>query len=318
MRLQSSWKDYFLFSKRERKVVIGLIVFLFVYGSVLLFYHPKEEKTAIENLDEAIAELTPQSSDSTALQPDLIAEEVSSQTSIPTPVQPFVFDPNTIDENGWKQLGLRDKTIQTIINYRNKGGRFYKPIDLKKIYGLTSNEADRLMPFVKINSVQKQTQSLVENDNTNKNKSSFVKTKSQAIDVNSATVEQWKTLPAIGDVLSNRIVKYRDKIGGFAFLEQVKKVYGLSDSTYQIILPYLRLSSVKTSTANSSSPQKLNINIATADELKANPSIPADVAEAIVIYRRQHGKYSRVDDIKKIVFIKDDLYQIIAPLLTVE
>jgi len=42
----------------------------------------------------------------------------------------FYFDPNTITGSEWKRLGLRDKTIKTIENYRIKGGRFYKPEDL--------------------------------------------------------------------------------------------------------------------------------------------------------------------------------------------
>lgn len=319
MRATSSWKDYFIFSKKERRVVIGLIIVLICYSSLLLFYHPKTATPTVENLNDALTKVSSASGDSTALQLDMISEETVSESPISTPAQLFSFDPNTLDEEGWKRLGLHDKTIQTIINYRSKGGRFYKPEDLKKIYGLTAKEADRLLPFVNINSEQKQTQSIAKNGNeADKNQSHFSKPKPQVIDINSATAEQWKSLPLIGDVLSNRIVNYRNKIGGFTSLEQVKKTYGLSDSAYQIILPYLRLSSAKTSLQNSSSPQKININTATADELKANPSVPADVAEAIVIYRRQHGKYSSVEDIKKIVFIKDDLFQKIAPFLTAE
>ena len=62
----------------------------------------------------------------------------------------FYFDPNTISESGWKKLGLRDKTIQTIEKYLNKGGHFYKPEDLQKIYGLHKDEYERLGPYVKI------------------------------------------------------------------------------------------------------------------------------------------------------------------------
>ena len=64
----------------------------------------------------------------------------------------FYFDPNTIIVSEWKRLGLKDKTIKTIENYRSKGGRFYKPEDLKRIYGLHNDEYERLKPYIKIES----------------------------------------------------------------------------------------------------------------------------------------------------------------------
>src|SRR4030095_1727572 len=62
----------------------------------------------------------------------------------------FYFDPNKITEDDWKKLGLRDRTIKTIVNFRNKGGRFKEPIDIKKIYGLKEEEFKRLLSFVRI------------------------------------------------------------------------------------------------------------------------------------------------------------------------
>ena len=64
----------------------------------------------------------------------------------------FYFDPNTITGSDWKRLGLRDKTIKTIENYRSKGGHFYKPEDLQRIYGLHDDEYERLKPYIKIES----------------------------------------------------------------------------------------------------------------------------------------------------------------------
>ena len=49
-----------------------------------------------------------------------------------------------------------DKTIHTILNYRNKGGRFKQPEDLRKIYGLQKEEADLLIPYVQIKSINEQ------------------------------------------------------------------------------------------------------------------------------------------------------------------
>ena len=61
----------------------------------------------------------------------------------------------------------------------------------------------------------------------------------QETEINSATVDEWKAFPGVGDVLANRIVKFRNSMGGFKSVEQVAKTYGLSDSVFQVIRPYL-------------------------------------------------------------------------------
>lgn len=319
MHTNPTWKDWFIFSKRQRTIVVTAIILLTAYLSFRIFYQPSPEAVIIENLDEKIALLSSQNSDSVGFQKFSNETNNRSYPSANATVQLFYFDPNTIDEAGFAQLGFREKTIHTIINYRSKGGRFYKPDDLRKIYGLKEEEANRLVPYVRIASSQNQPLY------TEKYKSdaySYHKPKPQVIDINSASAEQWQSLPAIGEVLSNRIVKYRDKIGGFASVGDVKKVYGITDSAYKIILPYLSVSADKpnlqTATTSKSTTSKININKATATELKSNPDIPSDIAEAIVIYRKQHGNYTSVEGIKKIVFINNEVYQKIAPLLTVE
>ena len=300
------------FQKKERKVVISLLVVFVFYCLFLLFYNPSAEQPVIRNLDDELAKLSGKTDSNTTLTGVMTNDNAEPGTA----KELFVFDPNTIDEADFAKLGLSPKIVHTIINYRNKGGQFRKPEDIRKIYGLQKNEADKLVPFIQINSQTSNTYAT--NGEENKNEIAYHKAKPQLIDINTATVEQWKNLPAIGDALSNRIVKYRDKIGGFTSIEQVKQTYGLSDSAYQIILPYLTLSSGKTkAAATSNSSKKININTASVNELKSNLSIPPDVAEAIVIYRKQHGNFSSVEDIKKIVFINEAMYQQVAPHLSV-
>jgi len=149
----------------------------------------------------------------------------------------FYFDPNQLDASGFKQLGLRDKTIQTILNYRSKGGYFKQPEDIRKIYGLRDEEAERLIPYIKIeNAVSKKSD--VATHQTPEEKPNQVIKK---IDINTATEEDFKALPGIGDVLSKRIVKFRNSMHGFKSINDISKTYGLSDSAFQLILPYLTI-----------------------------------------------------------------------------
>ena len=146
------------------------------------------------------------------------------------------------------------------------------------------------------------------------------------MDVNTATEEDWKTLPGIGEVLSKRIVKYRNAKGGFKNIDEVAKTYGISDSEFAVIRPYLVMNgnisqNQSPPTANSSALQtqtKININTATEDEMRASHAIPYSVIKAIIIYREQHNGFKSVEELKKIPFITDEMYHKISPQLTVE
>jgi len=224
----------------------------------------------------------------------------------------FYFDPNTISSSEWKRLGLREKTIQTIEKYLNKGGHFYKPDDLQKIYGLHKYEFERLAPYFKIEA------------STSKSKEEFVSIKSKdetqpakiytsrytSVDINTADTSAFISLPGIGSKLASRIVTFRDKLGGFYSVEQVGETYGLPDSTFQKIKQYLKLDNALV--------KKININTATVDEMKAHPYIKYSIANPIVAYRTEHGSFSKIEDIKKVMAITDEIYKKIAPYLSLQ
>jgi competence protein ComEA len=223
----------------------------------------------------------------------------------------FYFDPNILDKNGWRKLGIRDKTIQTILNYRDKGGRFKNPEDLQRIYGLAKKDYVRLAPYIRIQNDR------IQNENENQAGKSSSDKKDAApnsfarrplsIDINNADTTAFIALPGIGSKLAARIVNFRDKLGGFYSIEQVGETFGLPDSTFQKIKPLLQL--------KNSSIRKININTATVDELKAHPYIKYSIANPIVAYRTQHGPFSNIEDIKKVMVVTNEIYNKIAPYL---
>ena len=116
-------------------------------------------------------------------------------------------------------------------------------------------------------------------------------------------------MPGIGSKLANRIIAFREKLGGFYKVEQVAETYGLPDSVFQKIKEKLVI--------GNSNVKKMNINNATVDELKVHPYIRYNIANAIVQYRNAHGNFSTVQDLKKIMIITEDIYSKVAPYLTV-
>ena len=305
-------KDYFTFSTKESYAAITLLIITAIFIALPYFFSSKKNKEPLNASLTRVAGIQLAANDRSKLSGN---EEngyerhsnpynYKNTTKAVNKITPFEFDPNTIDEYGLHKLGLSDKLIKTILNYRSKGGYFKTAEDIRKIWGLKQEDAAILIPYISI--VAKPYGNKFSNQAIAK---SYEKLKPAIVDINTATVDDLKALPALGNT-AYRIIKFREKLGGFIGVNQIKETYGLSDSVYQLILPYLSFSTVTI--------QKININTASDIELAKHPYISNDIAKAIVIYRKQKGNYNRVEDVKKIVFINQAAFVKIEPYLTVE
>ena len=112
-------------------------------------------------------------------------------------------------------------------------------------------------------------------------------------------------LPGIGPVLAGRIISFRDKLGGFYNVEQVRDTYGLPDSTFQRIRGLLRV--------DTTCIRQMDLNQADPALLAAHPYIRAKLARIILEYRRQHEGFGEVKDLLKIAVITPAIFDRIAP-----
>ena len=220
----------------------------------------------------------------------------------------FYFDPNTLPAEGWVRLGIKEKTAITIQKYISKGGKFYKPEDIGKIWGLHEDEVKRLIPYVRIEQGPNTNHTGAINTEPAKTyeKPKYTFT---TVDINTADTSAFIALPGIGSKLASRIVAFRDKLGGFYKVEQVAETFALPDSTFQKIKERLVI--------HDPSVKKLNINSATLIELKMHPYLRYNIANAIVQYRVQHGDFSAVSDLKKIMMISEEIFARVGPYLSV-
>lgn len=225
----------------------------------------------------------------------------------------FEFDPNTLAPESWARLGLREKTVRTIQNYLSKGGRFKKAADLQKIYGLQPDEYERIAPFVRIESTWTKITEEAERSGPGKGfvaVPAFTKARYEIIDVNTADTTAFIALPGIGSKLASRIISFREKLGGFYSIAQVGETYGLPDSTFQKIKSYLKLENIAV--------KKININTATLDELKTHPYIRYSLANPIVAYRKEHGPFTKPEDLKKVMAVTEEAYQKFSPYINTD
>jgi competence ComEA-like helix-hairpin-helix protein len=311
---------YLFFTRKERIGIIALVLIMMVFpilpAIVAILNKPKPvDHTAFE---KEIADLHIKEPDSSAAyskrnydDAGYLQYQPSEKKYYDKPIKGelFYFDPNTLPVDGWVRLGVREKTANTIQNYISKGGRFYKPEDISKIWGLHEDEVKRLLPYVRIEAKPAKDYNKYPDSGKSKNyeKPKYTIT---PVDVNNSDTAAFIALPGIGSKLAARIIAFREKLGGFYKTEQVAETYGLPDSTFQKIKNRLVISNGNV--------KKLNINTASVDDLKAHPYLRYNIANAIVQYRLQHGSFSAVSDIKKIMMITDEIYNKAASYLTVK
>ncbi len=318
--LKDFLSQYLSFTRKERTgiVVILVLVMFFILLPFLFPYfvsHKEQDHTAFE---KDIAQLKYKQADSPEIfqqrsygdnnyRSHYRASENKFYSKLPAG-ELFNFDPNTLSPEGWKKLGVRDKTVNTILNYVSKGGKFKQPEDIGKIWGLHEDEVQRLLPYV---SIKKETPPVYPvNENVVKRVNIKPGNANTPVDINLADTSAFIALPGIGSKLANRIINFRDKLGGFYKTEQVAETFALPDSTFQLIKKRLILSNPTV--------KQININTATFDELKIHPYIRYNLANAIVQYRTQHGKFAIVGDVKKIMVVTEEIYNKVSPYLSVE
>ncbi|MEQ9466181.1 MAG: helix-hairpin-helix domain-containing protein [Ekhidna sp.] len=125
-------------------------------------------------------------------------------------------------------------------------------------------------------------------------------------DLNMASVEDLQKVRGIGPAYSERIVKYRDLLGGFSDTSQLKEVYGLKKETIDELVKHFQVQSSVT---------PLDINSDSIKVLAKHPYINYDLARVIINYRKVHGDITSAEDLKKIKAIDERTFLRIKPYL---
>lgn len=304
--LISAIKPFLMVPKNERLATFFLFLLLITMASFPYWYQSAPSNNAEQlALQQQLAALNKLVEPISHTKTSYNSRQSADAYKFPVVYELFPFNPNTIDEAAWKKLGVSERTAKTIMNYRNKGGRFYQPTDIRKIWGMPQEVADRLIPYIVLDNNKKNnySQSLA---NTSQSKQLIVNT----ININLTTPEELRKLPGLPYPLNYKIVQYKDRLGGFWHIDQLKEVEGITDSIYQNIHPYIKLTKEDV--------RKIAINKAAEFELQQHPYIGKKLAAAIVFYRNKMGDYHSVNDLKRIIFITPAIIEKILPYIQFE
>ena len=279
-------RNFFGFSKKETNgflLLLLLIVFLLAAPWLMdIIYRPTKASLIQdeEKLDSMIVLL-----EKASLRTFKEARKESPATAL------FYFNPNLEKEEQLKKI-FGAKTARTIVRFREKGGKFKIKKDMTKIYGLDSLTFKRIEKYILLPESGKKEQVPV---------LSSVSSSHLRMDINKADTLELKALKGIGKILAIRIIKYRNKLGGYISTDQFHEIYGLDS---------LVISELKRKFFINAGfiPQKINLAKATQGILEAHPYIGKKHAKAIVAYRDQHNGFNSIDELNRIPSIaKEDL-----------
>ena len=238
-----------------------------------------------------------------------------------------VSDPNTADSATLVGMGFEPWQAHNIIRYRARGGRFRRVEDVKRVYGMTPEQFERVAPHVNIGKryrpyneeegsaerarwdaerAQREEQrearerqyeerQQAREAREQARKDSLAKRyprqekfeKLVQLDLNTVDTATLKKVPGIASYRARQIVRYRDRLGGFVSTAQLHEIEGLPADELEAWFK-----------VEGSRVKRIDLNRATVQEMGRHPYIGFTRARAIENYRRNQGRIKSIDDLQ--------------------
>jgi DNA uptake protein ComE-like DNA-binding protein len=272
-------KSHFVFTKSQQNGIF-LLVCLIILFQVFYFFADFSSENSAEGLSQEEIE---------GFQSQIDAIKLARTDA--DSVKIFPFNPNYITDFKGYTLGMRVEEIDKLHQFRDENKWINSAEDFQQVTGVSDSLLAVVSPYFKFPDW------VIEAE---RKKAIAKPIRSSAIlDLNKAKAEDLQKVNGIGEVLSNRIVNYRTKIGGFRSEIQLKDIYGLDYETREKLQQQFRVFKVGKSSL-------ININQAKVLELVAVPYIKYELAREIIDYRQLHEEISSFEELSKIESFPSD------------
>ncbi len=217
-----------------------------------------------------------------------------------------VFDPNTADSSTLVHLGFKPWQAKNMVKYRAAGGKYRKPEDLKKLYGMTDSMYQALTPYIYI---AREEVDSVAVDSLRKDSLPRWKeeNKDTILNLRTADTVELKMIHGIGSYRARQIVRYREQLGGFVSVEQVLEAKGMENVDADSLLAHFWIDSVKI--------EAMNVNSVGVQRLSRHPYLRFEQAQAIYELRRKKIRLDSIQQLQQIECISAETLEKIAPYL---
>ncbi len=220
------------------------------------------------------------------------------QAKRPLPEITTFVDPNQFDMDEWIRQGLSPGQAKVVSKWQSRGGLFREDEDLATMKFIPTRVFENLKPWLK----------LAPPKVPNHKESTFVKADppvKKRIDINTADTVLLCELPLIGPGRARTIWRFREKLGGYYSLDQLREIKSLPDSVLEVVLPKLE---VRT-------PVYRKIDVNTVSDTLYHPYFSRPLLKMIVAYRIQNGLYTESTELRKLPLVDEDLWRKIAPYI---
>lgn len=288
-------KEYFHFSKKDRRGIIALAILIFLV-ILLVFVVDSFQLKADSDFSEFKKAL----------------QEWEQETNAPTSQNSlFSFNPNTISEERIDSLLLPRFVKNNILNYRKAGGKFDNPEDVRKIYGMTDSIFAAVEKYIIIPEPEIKDRRSTRNEPDDPKPASIQI--SGVLDPNKADSVQLSEFGFNAFQASN-LLKYRQSGGSFSKPADLLKIYGIDSAFFLLIKNNILIDSIKQIAANE--PEKkvtgpeISIELNTADSLDLIklPGIGSVFAGRIIKYRQLLGGYCSVEQLLEVYNFPEETY----------
>ena len=264
-------KSHFKFNKQERSGIFFLLLTIILLQVGYFIWKSISADDQVSNL---------QVDSEMQAQIDALKEKALEGDSI----RIFPFNPNFISDYKGYTLGMSVDEIDRLHNFRKTNKYVNSPEEFQQVTQVSDGLLNTISPYFKFPEwAQKGKQQLAAGARL---KTSIRKTakpqKFSISDLNSASESDLKSINGIGEKLSVRIIKFRDRLGGFLTDEQLSHVYGLEPEVVQRVLERFKV-------LNRPTINKIVINEASTEELTELVYINYYLASKIVDYRDTNG-----------------------------
>lgn len=285
------FKSHFWYNKRQRNGIFFLLLLIVVLQAIYVYVNFSSDDKVNTNTTELLA-----------FQNELDSLKRIALEKRKSKIYPF--NPNFITDFKGCQLGMSINEIDRLHSFRKKNKYVNSAKEFQKITKVSDSLLSKISPYfkfpdwvVKRNQQKQKKQNLVSTvlNNNSFKESSFQNVTISTSDINKATQQDFETINGVGEVISERIIKYRKKLEGYSYVSQLFEVWELDKSTANNILKVFKIHQKPVI-------KKVNVNTATFKQVLKNPYIDYELCKKIFEFR---DEVAELQDISELRNIKD-------------
>ena len=277
------FKEFLYFSKGDRRAIVALgCIVVFAIGVLMVVDAWKGKERDVKTEEEAAVDVEKKEE-----RGEVVMKE---------------FDPNTVDSLTLIGFGLKPWKVKNFLHYREAGKVFRSAEDLGDTYGWTEEDVEMLASYVRVGKQYEKKEKKVEEREEWRQQAEKTEHTSNKfhtltkVDVNTADTAMLRRIPGVGAKISEAIVRYREKLGGFYSVEQLREIKMVSPE----LLEWMEVPSPNV--------RKIPINEASFQALNSHPYISYEQTKALLQYIRLYGKVKDEQALLETgIFTKEDV-----------